>query len=152
MFRRHFLGHTAAGTAGCLGFAGCKPHDLFHGNPKFRAKMGKMMLEHVAGELDLTETQKAELEKIHADIKAKHESVHDKKKSKIETVLDQVRQDSLDREKLSAVFDGKQQCVEDMQPFLMDKFSEFHAVLTPEQRNKLADKLEEFHTKHQGGC
>jgi protein CpxP len=35
-----------------------------------------------------------------------------------------------------------------MRVFMTKKFIEFHAVLTPEQRNKLADKVTELLKKH----
>jgi Spy/CpxP family protein refolding chaperone len=42
---------------------------------------------------------------------------------------------------------------QEMKEFMMDEMIKFHAILTPEQRNKAADKMKNFHerrNKHEG--
>ena len=38
--------------------------------------------------------------------------------------------------------------MEERYDFFVDKFIEFHAILTPEQRKKLAEKIRKFKGKH----
>jgi len=150
MFRRHFFKHAAATTAFCM--TGCRPHVMFHGNPKLREKMGKAMIDHLSEELDLTRDQKTKVEQIHTEIKAKHDEMCERKQSVMSEFLNEMKKDSLYQQKLAAMMDEKYQHFESLKPFILEKITEFHAILTSEQRAKLATKLEEFHNHHSDGC
>ena len=51
---------------------------------------------------------------------------------------------TLEFEKPIAELENK---INEMKPYFIDKFAEFHEILTPEQRNELADKMEKLHKR-----
>ena len=63
-------------------------------------------------------------------------------------IVDQIRQAQIDEAKVNKAFETSGTKRDQMRVFMTKKFIEFHAVLTPEQRNKLADKVTELLKKH----
>jgi len=56
----------------------------------------------------------------------------------------QVKAENIDEEKLNALFAEKEMQFREMRTFLISKFTEFHEVLTANQRAELAEKMTKF--------
>lgn len=124
---------------------GCK-HRSCHFSKSPEEKI-EYFVEHVSDELDLTESQEIKVknlaEEIHKKIENQKSSTHE-----IYTVLlEEVKSNTVDKEKLNSVVDNKLKKFNEMKPFFIDKFAEFHNILTPEQRTELAEKMEKMHKR-----
>lgn len=108
--------------------------------------MGFMMFK-IAKELDLTDQQKAEVEKLRDEIKAKRDQNRLTRKQDITEMEQMFRGDTFDKSK--ALEFAKLQDAErdEMRGFMIDQMAKFHAILTSDQRNKAVDKMKEFHEK-----
>jgi len=62
-------------------------------------------------------------------------------------VLAQLKSDKVDQEKLNNLFNEKEASFREMHVFLVLKFAEFQAILTREQRSKLAEIIEKHHPR-----
>ena len=128
-------------------FSGCHRHSHFCKVHHSHDKKVKWVMKKIAKELKLNEQQKVELERIKDEImvkKAEFKVNHDEIKN---AVLSQVKSDSIDQAALNGLFGDKELEFKEMRAFLINKCAEFHSILTPEQRLKLADKMEKFHSK-----
>ena len=134
--------------AACILFVGCS-HRKFghHYFTKFHDKKGDWIVKKISKELNLNENQKNELNRIKDEITAKHQEMKSTKKDMFNTVLVQIKAENIDKEKLNQLFEDKHLHMEKLKPFIIEKFTEFHDILTPEQRTKLAEKMTEFHNK-----
>ncbi|MCB1179340.1 MAG: Spy/CpxP family protein refolding chaperone [Leptospiraceae bacterium] len=101
--------------------------------------------------LDLDDSQKPKMEKIKNEIIAKHKELKAKQNPEAKKeFIAMVRSDKMDKDKLKTIHENRKKSKEEMGNFIMDKMVEFHAILKPEQRNKLADKMEKFMNRHHG--
>lgn len=132
-----FIVVSAAG----IGF-GMKAKDTFD---KFRdhGPMGFIMGK-LADELDLSAEQKTQVDKIRDEIKAKMDERKKDRENHMQEMEQMFRSDNFDKQK--ALDFAKQRDAErdEMRSFMIDEMAKFHSILTPEQRNKAADKMKEF--------
>jgi len=106
------------------------------------------MIKKIAKELKLNEQQKVELDRIKDEIMAKKAEFKIEHQEIKNAVLSQVKRDTVDQAALNSLFGDKELEFKEMRAFLIDKFAEFHNILTPEQRLKLAKRMEKFHLNH----
>ena len=127
-------------TAGAVFLSGChRGHCSRNSSPEDKADH---IAKKIAKELDLTEAQKTQLDKIKADIlarKGEFTAVHDGLK---ETLLGQIRSASVDQSLLNRSLEDREAKIRDLRGFMVAEFAEFHAMLDSAQREKLAAKLE----------
>ena len=128
-----------------ISFVGCGRHGYFH---RFHRNVPDMIVKHISKELDLNDAQKTKLKALVAEIQAKHEELRTGKAEQVEQFTNEIRKDTLDLDRINQLIDEKHEAMAEMRPFMIEKLTEFHAMLTPEQRNKLADKMEAFHKEH----
>ncbi len=103
------------------------------------AVLGKM--------LDLKENQKAKLNKITSEIITKVKNIRGKRKHIRKTIINQFKNDKVDIKKVSEVIKAFiNNRVEDVD-FFVQKFAEFHSMLTKEQRLKLMKKIKKMSGK-----
>ncbi|MDX1699109.1 MAG: Spy/CpxP family protein refolding chaperone [Melioribacteraceae bacterium] len=124
---------------------GCK-HRACHFNKSPEEKI-EYFVEHVSDELDLTEQQEAKVKNLAEEVHSKIENQKSTTHEVYSTLLGEIKNSSVDKEKLSSVIDNKMNNINEMKPFFIDKFTEFHQILTPEQRNELAEKMEKLHKR-----
>ncbi|MCC6864824.1 MAG: Spy/CpxP family protein refolding chaperone [Ignavibacteria bacterium] len=101
----------------------------------------------ISKELDLNDEQKAEVEKIKIEIKAKMDENKQNRSQDAVEMENLFRSSSFDKTKaleLSSKRDAERQ---EMKSFMIDELAKFHSILTPDQRNKAADKMKEFREK-----
>lgn len=121
-----------------LAFANCRHHSL--------ADKADWIAKRIASELDLNDKQKVELQRIKKEILDKKNELGVKMFP--EDIIDQIRLPQIDETKVSKSFEQNDAKRDQMRIFMTKKFIEFHAILTPEQRNKLADKITKLLKKH----
>jgi len=133
---------------GILFFAGCKRyygHWRHHGSPE---KHGKKIVKKIAKVLDLSEGQISKLEAIKDDIIVKKAEFKGLKEGIFDELLFQTKSETVDRERINALFDKKEEEFKEIRTFMTTKYVEFHDMLNQEQREKLAAKMEKMHGWH----
>lgn len=105
------------------------------------------MIEKIAGELDLNDQQKAEVEKIKDEIKAKMEANKQDRENGMTEMEQMFRSDTFDKQKALDLMKQHESKREEMKNFMLDEVAKFHSILTPDQRNKAVDKMKEFRQK-----
>lgn len=118
----------------------------FYDNHRGHGPMGFIM-EKIVKDLDLTEQQKAEVEKIKDEIKVKMDAKKDSRKDDAEQMEKLFRQDTFDKQKALEMAKKHDADRDEMKSFMIDEMAKFHSILTNEQRQKAADKMKEFREK-----
>jgi len=119
----------------------CKGHYNFEKRVEWVA--GKL-----SSKLDLDDAQKAKLETLKSELIAKHKEMKPKRDAWMTEVISQIRKDAVDTKVLDKVGADQDLRHIEMRKFFQAKMIEFHAVLRPEQREKLAELVEKFAKKH----
>ena len=135
---KHLIKIFSISLIALLAIVNCRHHSL--------ADRADWIAKRVASELDLNDKQKAELQRIKKEILDKRKELDVKMFP--DEIVDQIRQAQIDEAKVNKAFETSGTKRDQMRVFMTKKFIEFHAVLTPEQRNKLADKVTELLKKH----
>lgn len=130
---------------GGLIMSGCGSH---HG--KWRgcgshAKKAEWLVKKITKELKLDASQQTKLETIKTELLAKKEQFKPNHQALHDSLKTQILSDKIDESTLSATFDDMRSKHMEMKSVLISKFAEFHAILTPEQRQLLVKKLEKMH-------
>jgi periplasmic protein CpxP/Spy len=115
-------------------------------NFKDKGPLG-ILIEKITADLDLSEQQKADVQKIKEEIKTKMEENKSKRENKFDEFDRMFRQDKLDKDAMKEAMKKHEADREAMKDFMLDELIKFHSILTSEQRNKAADKLKEFKNK-----
>ncbi len=123
-----------------LGF-GCKGKK----NPE---EMADMIAEQMTKKLDLNDVQKAKLDELKQEVVEKiHEAKGNHKEMKA-GLLEQMKADDLDAEKIKQMIKEKHAKKEDTINYFVDRVVEFYSTLDEGQKQKVIDHLE----KKEGGC
>ena len=129
--------------AGSVLFAGCR--HCGRGDPRQRADK---LVDKLQGKLDLTPDQTVQVRKLAHEIadtlgafRGMHEGLHG-------DFLAQLRAATVDTAALNDTLSRREARFHETRLFLVGKFAEFHALLTPAQREKLADYLEKHKRGH----
>ena len=97
----------------------------------------------IASQLNLTESQKAQLEQMAGEIMEKANTMHVDREAHRQQLADLVRQDTIDRAVVDGMIDQKMVQMREMADFVLERLIVFHGTLTPEQREKIATRIEE---------
>jgi Spy/CpxP family protein refolding chaperone len=124
--------------------------------PEDISMFGPGRFEKMAKDLDLSESQLDTLKKIEKEIMKKHFEMRKNRKEEenIRTkITEMIRKDSLSKEEILEFMNKLHSLREEnrMQEdsFTAEKLAKMHSILTKEQREKLAKKLEEFKPKRE---
>lgn len=141
-----FAPAVLAVTAGALLFAGCRGHHCgWKASPEEKAER---VAGRLAKELDLNDTQKAKLDGIKNDLLARKGDFSALKEGFHGEVLKQMRAGAVDANQLNLDLEQREAKAKELRALLVAKFAEFHAILGPAQREKLASRVE----KHWQDC
>lgn len=133
-------------TIGLANIVGCTGHfHKFHKKGDF--KMHEAMKKKIAKELDLTEEQQAKLDAIHEVVKSQCPSQKETHQEMFEDFKTEIRKDTLDQDVIKQMMAHKHERINEIKPLVMEKIVEFHACLTPEQKETLISHMEKFHEK-----
>lgn len=110
-----------------------------------------LRVERMADDLDLSPEQLEKLKVLEREINEKRIEMRRERKNETnikEKIIDMVRKDSLSRDKITAFMDElnslKEKYRKETDSFVAERLAKMHSILTEEQREKLARKLEEF--------
>ena len=103
----------------------------------------------IASRLDLTESQKADLDQMASEFAERVQAMHAERDSRRQELADLVRQESIDRMLVDQRIAEKLEKMSEMADFAADRLIAFHGTLTPEQREKIAAHIE---SRTSGGC
>jgi protein CpxP len=110
-------------------------------------KKADWIVKKVSKELNLKQDQKEKLVQIKEELLAKHKEFMSPHEKLLNAFLTEAVKDTVDQKILNRSVEETHQQMEGMRPFLISKFVKFHAMLTLEQRVKLAEKIRQFHQK-----
>ncbi len=131
-------GVIAAGIA----IGGCAKKRFLYKSPEKRAEFIVKKLTHT---LDLTKDQVEKLNKIKDEILARTKNFRNDREDLYNQAIALIKSDKLDANALKNWISRHEQIRNELKPFIIDKIIEFHDMLTPEQKNKLAEKMEKLH-------
>jgi Spy/CpxP family protein refolding chaperone len=139
MIHKLLLAMMVCGTVGgMLFFTGCRHEAGRHPDPE------KIVAE-IGGRLDLDEGQQERLKEMVIDLEAEMVALHDAQADPHAALLKMVRSERLDGVELQQLYTAKREAVDLLAEKLIAHLVEFHALLTPEQRETLAAKMEDHH-------
>ena len=151
-------GATVAGVTGLvvialLGgiFVGCG-HRAYHSGSQDPGMHVEWLSEKIADRLELTTDQKARLEEIVTDLHEKRQEGQEWRKSARQDVINLVRQEQIEQKDIDRLVDMHRQRMDKLITYLSGQIIEFHALLTPEQREKLAGEIEKHEPGHWRQC
>jgi len=139
--KRNAIVAAAAVAAAVLVATGC---GSYRPRPEKRADWA---VKKISSKLDLTKEPKAKLEGIKVEVLAKFKeerATHIKMRTE---AIALVKSDKLDEAAVNRIIDTREAAMKRLRPFIVDKIVEFHDMLTPEQRAKLASLMEEHHAR-----
>ncbi len=148
MFCKTLVGIILLIVVAMLFLGGCRHHCRPHHGSFSHERKAKWLIKKITRELKLNDEQKAVLETTVNDIHVKVKTLHQEKESAYETFFQEVQKESLDADILNNFFEDREATFKEVRAYCIDKIIEFHKILTPAQRTKLALKMQEFHQKH----
>jgi Spy/CpxP family protein refolding chaperone len=125
------------------GFAGCRRH-----SPDQKAEF---MVDYVSEALDLNEHQQARLDQIKDELLEKGVQMRADRGTMHSELITQLRREEIDQDRLKSMVTEHRVKMEELIDLAIVKLAEFHKTLTPEQREKLVAKLENFQKWHGHG-
>lgn len=124
---------------------------IVYAKKKFRDGPDGFLMGMIVEKLDLTSDQKAQVEKLRAEIREKMDAKKDNRESMMDEFANEFKKDNMDRNKLKELDQKREQNMQEMKDFMMDKMIQFHNILTPEQRVKAVDAMkgmkDKFHER-----
>lgn len=106
------------------------------------------VVRKLAGELKLNPEQRAQLDAIKDDVLKKRREMEPGRNSMHQAILKQVIAEKIDPAVLNQIFDDHTDEMKAARLYLISRFAEFHAKLTPEQKATLQKKMERFLQHH----
>ena len=97
----------------------------------------------IASRLELTESQKAELEDIISEIAEKAKELRTDRETRHEEVANLVRQEAISKETMDLMISEKLDKMKELADLASSRLITFHASLSPEQRELVASHIED---------
>lgn len=122
--------------------SGC--HGRPDGSPEERIDKG---FEFFADKLDFTDEQEKKLDKVKEEIKtelAKYKGTHEKHR---EAAIALVEKDSITKDDVMNLIEEQRKVRDQLEPFFAEKIAEIHAIMTPDQRKEVVEKMKEGQKK-----
>ncbi|MBI5895220.1 MAG: Spy/CpxP family protein refolding chaperone [Desulfobacterales bacterium] len=133
-----------------VGFMACDPGRVgcFRGRNWTPEEKVAHVKSWATQELALSEAQQVELERMLTAMADKHATMRGMRTDVKKALLDELRKDQVRPEDLKQLVEAKRPAFEELLYLAATNLAAFHALLTPEQREKLIARLE----SHQGRC
>jgi Spy/CpxP family protein refolding chaperone len=106
------------------------------------------MMDYLTEVMDLTDVQQQQLDEIQDELMAKAEDMRAEHKNMHATFVAQLKNESINKEQLKADIAEHRVQMDDFIDLAIERLAEFHQTLTPEQKDKLVNKIEKFHKWH----
>jgi polyhydroxyalkanoate synthesis regulator phasin len=118
------------------------------------SELSRCRIDRMADDLGLSEEQLGELRKLEIEITKKRIEMRRDRKRREDVkvkISEMVKEDSLSKEEILNFMDELHSLGEEHRKeadsFIAERLSKMHSILTKEQREKLAKKLEEFESR-----
>lgn len=121
-------------------FSGCRRHSHAH--------KAEFMVDYITETLDLNESQQTQLNEIKDELMLKAKQMHDDKESMREELVVQLRSEEIDQVRVKALIAEHRAKMDEIIDLLVERLSDFHRTLSPEQKEKLVAKIETFKRWH----
>ena len=121
---------------------GCIRKRIICSTPEQRAEF---IVNRISSTLDLSKEQVEKLNKIKDEILARIKSRPNDREAFHNELIGLVKSDKLDKNMVENFIGKREERMKELKPFLIDKLVEFHNMLTPEQRNRIVEKLDKFY-------
>ena len=105
------------------------------------------IMNKIVKELDLNTEQKAAIDKIQEEVKAKMDENKKERENHMSEFGNLFKQDKLDKDQLMTLSKNHDTKREEMKSFFMDELIKVHSILTPDQRTKGVEKMRDFKEK-----
>jgi protein CpxP len=131
-----------------VGFLACQratAHNCKNG--VFAQHKADWIKKELTQKLELTDTQVAEIDRIIETVKAKHAQMHTMPQDLRNDFFNELRKDQLSAEQVRQLFEHRRPAFEQMLTVISEAIADFHAVLTPEQREKFIAELKAHHKR-----
>lgn len=139
-----FTGLSMLISAAVLGAACGRPH--FHHREVTEDHVNRVS-EKIADRLDMDQNQKGKMKLLAEKIAAKLPLIKKHRTEMSESVQKQFSSDSFDRSGFEAMMKEHQSEMEEMHSFAAESMEEFHSILSPEQRKKVVDFMQNHREK-----
>ena len=106
----------------------------------------------IADRLDLTADQKAKVEAMLSDLHEKRREGRPWRQAAKQDIVKLVRQEQIGQDDINRLVETYRQRMDKMVAYAGDRVIEFHALLTPAQREKLAIEIENHKHGHWRQC
>ncbi|UCF92266.1 MAG: Spy/CpxP family protein refolding chaperone [Desulfobacterales bacterium] len=128
---------------GLLTLGGCRHHS--HG------ERAEWVMDYISEVLDLTDEQRVQLDQVKTEFLEKGRQMHVSRAAMYAEIIAQLQKEEIDQAHLKGMIADHKAKMDAMIPWAVERLAEFHRTLTPEQRAKLVDKLEDFAECHHYG-
>jgi periplasmic protein CpxP/Spy len=123
-------------VGGMLYFTGCRHEDGRRPDPK-------RIVSEISERLNLDETQRSRLTEMVTDLTDEILAIHDAEADPHLQIAEMVRSERLDGIELQQLYTAKRENVDRLAEKVIKDLVEFHSLLTPEQRETLAKRIED---------
>ena len=124
-------------------FIGCR-----HGGPQ---KGAAFMMDYMTEALDLDEAQQATANAYKNEVLAKVLAMRSEKKQMHDEIKAQLSSEAIDTNRVKELVAEHRAGMDDVIDLVINRVTDFHRTLSPEQRDKLVKKLEKFEKWHHRG-
>lgn len=122
-----------------VGFGACRHGHHRGGFDQFDVEA---VTKRMASRLDLSESQEAELNEIITDMALRAKELRADRETRHRELANLVRQDTISPETIDTMINEKFDQVKDLANLTASRLIAFHAGLSPEQREKIAEHIE----------
>ena len=105
------------------------------------AERADWMANKISKELALDGQQKVTLDAVKQEYLKAHAEMRQQHEAMLDEVMAQLPADRLDQAKLLQLFEQHQASMNRFAPSMLDRVSELHATLTPQQKSKAVEQL-----------
>jgi len=105
------------------------------------AERADWMANKISKELALDGQQKVTLDAVKQEYLKAHAEMRQKHEAMLDEIMAQLPADRLDQAKLLQLFEQHQASMNRFAPSMLDRVSELHATLTPQQKSKAIEQL-----------
>lgn len=122
----------------CLG--GCR-----HPSPE---KMADRAIDDLTAKLELNTAQQQQLQEVKTELIGKLAEMKKARQSMHEDLLTELQKDVLDQENLKKMINTRKTAMDDVSNILIARLAQFHSTLSPEQKKKLVDYVQDKGKRH----
>ena len=111
-------------------------------------KMADRAVGKLTAELELNAAQQEQLRAVKADLLGKLAQMKKARKGTHDTLMAELQKDVLDRDALKKMAETRRANMAEISDLMMDRLVDFHGTLSPEQKKKLVQLIQDKVKRH----